>query len=114
MYLSTVDCSVVVSLYPTYDMANQQELLVNRDFTINGNIAQFLWGNFTRFELPLEYIQDSDMLQINDWWNNNNQLVFYFDNTEYNIRIVNEDQPIQNLQRPYNNVWGGNLIVEVL
>lgn len=60
----------------------------------------------------MNYIPTSAASQINEWWENSTQLVFVWDSSTYDCLITNNSQPFQSLNKPYNNNWHGNVIVE--
>lgn len=114
MYLSSSGGTITVSLDATYQFQDQSELIINREISIGGKESQKLWGTITKFDVPLRYVVDSDASQINEWWDDNEQLAFNFDGTSYEVRIINGDRPIQSMVRPYQDECEGHVILNVI
>lgn len=111
-YLS--DSTITVSLHTTYDTQRNTELIIDRARNIGGKSFDKLWASYDQFQFPVEYITNSDGGQINEWWENTIELTLFFDQTSYQVYIVSNDQPFQQLSRPYQNEWNGTINLGVL
>ena len=107
MYLT--DLTITVSLDTDFEFQLTAELLVSRNSAVGGTLSQKLWGGYEQFNVPLRYLSGSDALQLNEWWADTDELVFYYDQTSYNVYIVNQTTPIGSLERPYQDTWEGTL-----
>lgn len=107
MYLT--DATITVSLDTDYDFQLNAELIVSRDSAIGGTLSQYLWGKHERFTVPLRYLSGNDAAQLNEWWADTDELVFYYDSTSYDVYIINQERPVQSLEKPYQDTWQGDL-----
>lgn len=108
------DGTITVSLHSTYDTRRNSELIIDRSRNIGGKSFDKLWSVYDQFDLPINYTTNSDACQINQWWENTNELTFFYDSTSYQVYIISEDQPFQQLVEPYHDEWTGIINLGVL
>ena len=76
------------------------------------------WGDWGKWELPVQYLPDSHMILLNRWWANGWNLLFSLDTSDtaqqYICRIANTESPITQLQPPYPDLWQGRIILEAV
>lgn len=111
---SLSDSTITVSLDVDWEFQHNAQLIIERDLTVGGAAVDKLWSRFDAFELPISYLQSSDADLINEWWRDTEQLVFNFDGSCYDVRITNEDQPFRSLNRPYQDLWQGTIIIQTI
>ena len=93
----------------------------NRRRTIHETLDRTLyiydWGGKLRWEVPISEISTADKGYMDTWWTYLTQLKFYpdminDDTTYYNVRVVNEDNPLQMMYPSWAGLYEGSLILQ--
>ena len=101
-----------ITLLPEKNVAESKELILSRHTTLEGDDSFFKFGVFDKFNLPLRVVPFSDGLLMNEWWLNREQLTFDFDNSMIDVKIVSLTRPFTQIDKPYFDLWKGNLNLE--
>ena len=101
-----------MALEPDYSFAQKGKLITSQLRTQDGGLKIYKYGEFAAFEVPVTYITTSDQLQINKWWSAVTDLKFVWQGSEYNVRVMNKNQPIDKVIVPYNNLYQGTIELE--
>ena len=107
LHSSTTSLSVDVG----YDLEDRKTELFQRHSTVSGRDVFFDYGEFNRFNLPIIHIPFSDGKQINEWWEDMEELTFEFDSISYTVKVVNTAKPFASIQFPYWDFWKGSVFL---
>ncbi len=118
-YYLGVDSATAITLYPEFDYkyTKIKDESVHRSRGENLDLTKYKWGSYDKFTFSLNYVPDSDSQQINEWWLDNTDLIFFIvdsagDCTPYDVQINNKKYPFRSTNIPYIDQWKGNLILE--
>ncbi len=103
-------------LHPTWDFQQQARLLMSQFQTQGGNLFTSLWAKRFAYQVPLQWLNNSQADTLNWWWSNQFNLALWLDSSDaestFIVRIVNETQPIGQKISPYADQWQGVLQLE--
>lgn len=107
-----------ITLLPRRDFREMETINKAEHSTIGGRYVDFKYSEFYRFNVPLQYVQSSDALLMNEWWQNRYDITFSyslaFDVSTHTVRITNGVQPFIDLERPYKDEYSGTLTLDAL
>jgi len=113
-----VTSSNPVVLHPDFTMIEAVQMHRSEHTTIGGRDSYHKYSQFTSWRLSLIYVPDSDTQQINEWQQTSERLLFVTDvntTTEINeVRITNRATPLPRQQRPYTDLFQGEIMLETL
>lgn len=117
--LSSIDATTHVQIDPLFSFRDSRNINETVIRTQEGELKSIVWDGYNRYNLPLTYVSSNIMSYINNLWVNNTDvyLIFNFNTaSEENIRcgIINTTKPLPQKNRPYNDLWQGNLILQAL
>lgn len=111
--ISSVDA---VQIYPTYEYKPSEEKIDSVHRSRSGSLYQYKWGDYEKWEVPVEYVPNSIAATINSWWNTNTELLFFIvsdSNVEVNSIILrNDKRPLAEFNKPYDVYKKGKIIME--
>jgi hypothetical protein len=108
--------SGVIQIYPTFEFKRFKRQIRSDHRMKGGSLFSFKWGDYERFEIPLEYVPVSKQQLVNEWWRDDN--IIYFKQYSGSIwevntcQIVNKEAPLQKRQKPYTDYFQGKVILE--
>ena len=118
-YYLGVDSASAIQLYPNFDFKQDKEKdeSIHRSRGENLNLTKYKWGEYDKFSFSVDWVTDSDSQQINYWWDNNTNLVFFIVNsagtcTSYNVQLMGNSRPFQKTNKPYIDLWEGAILLE--
>ncbi len=106
----------VIQIYPIegYKLFSNQNKSDHR--TKGGALYSFKWGDYKKFEIPIEYFPNSKAQLVNEWWENDSLIYFkifsggvWETNTCY---ITNKKLPFSERQKSYTNQFNGQIKLE--
>lgn len=106
----------VLQIFPGWDM--KREVVQNRadHRTKGGRLYSYQWGDYERFTIPLDYVQNSKAAIINSWWASDALIWLkiysggvWETNTCY---LMNDRAPMQDREKPYSQYMRGTLRLE--
>lgn len=106
------DGTITVSLDIDWELQRRATNILNTSRTVGGRDQRYFWNNFPAFSIPLSNVPSSDAGQINTWWKDTNELTLFFDSTSYQTHITGNAQPFQQMVKPYQDQWNGNIQIE--
>jgi len=109
-----IDSSNNVPIDPEYSLTVGAVKLEDKTRTKKGKLYQYKWGDYQRWELPVEMVNSSFKFLVNTWWLSNADLVFTQNSfsTFFNVRIVNDDIPISGFVLPHDDLFSGVVVIE--
>lgn len=72
--ISSVDA---IRLYPDFDFQQSKVSIKNTHRAISGRARTYIWAEYDRFELPVDYVSGNNAAIINSWWLTDTQLLFF-------------------------------------
>ncbi len=108
------DGTTSIDIDPEWSSARIGKIIKANIGTLGGRDAVFNWGNYRAWQIPLRNVPNSDTQKINEWWETEVQLTFFFDSTTWDIRLINNVNPLTSLSIPYGDEYDGTLAVEVI
>ena len=100
-----------ITLLPEFDFLERSRLLAARHRTQGGVLHTYQWTRHFAWQVPLRFLSNSHANLINWWWVNGFALTLTLDTSDagtiYNVKIVNETQPIGSKIKPYAYALGG-------
>jgi len=107
--INSVD-DISITLDVEFTSETSKEKLTERHMTLSGRDVPYTYGNFNTYTIDSQLISTSDTLQINEWWENQNELFFTnYDQSTATVKITNEAQPIPTITWPYWNEFTGQI-----
>lgn len=113
-----VNSSFAVTLYPTFgykaDGKQNKSMLRTPDATL----WEYKWGQYDKFSVPVNYVSSSDTCTINSWWGARTDLNWYqIDSANtvvqtHAVRIMNNNKPLNSLNKPYIDQFKGKIDLE--
>lgn len=119
LYMDSVLAAAdVVDLCPSREQENIESQNRSDSVTLGGRYVDYKWSDQKRFNVPVRYLPSSEAALFNRWWKNGYNLMFTDntsdENTIYITRLANTQQPFSNPMRPYNDLFEGTLVFEVI
>jgi hypothetical protein len=108
------DGTTVVSLDLGLGTTMPNKLLDDSVRTVGGKLSYTLWSEINIFQLETRWVPSSDARLINEWWTDSNSLSLHFGpfDTDYSVKIVMTEQPYQQLEKAYNDLFVGTILLE--
>lgn len=108
--------ATAIQLYPEYDHSISRHLIESRHRALSGRLYDYTWGYYLRIEFSLRYVPIANASQINQWYNNRTELL-YFESSDgstwvSSVMIMNDKTPLNVYDRPYITYRKGKLILE--
>lgn len=100
--------TIQIDIAPEWETTFKGAVLRADSRTIGGLVSTYKWGDYEAWDVPLTYVPSSDVMQINEWWETQQQLTFYFDETSYDVYILG-NCPFQSPAKPYYDSYNGTL-----
>ena len=112
------DTTCPMVLHPEWAYQDQETLIRSTHRTQAGNHFAYLWGKFSRFRIPLRFVDSYDQSRLGDWWRNQHEIAITLDGsqTESTIlcRMVNQSVPLDAHIIPCREYFQGVLDLESL
>jgi hypothetical protein len=106
----------VLRIYPEWEMKRFTKQNRNEHRTKGGKLYSYTWGDYDRFEIPVEYVSNSKASIINSWWSTDALIYFkIYSGGVWEVNtchLMNESAPLPSFQRPYTNYRKGTLTLE--
>ena len=105
-----VDSTAYVQIFPNWDFARPHIKNQSQHETRTGKLFTYKWGERRLFELECEYVDQTTRAIVNSWWWTNTQLLFIQDGvTVRSVTIINDNIPFAENQKPYKDLYKGNI-----
>ena len=105
-----------IQLYPEYDFKDTNPIIEQRHRTLSGKLYNYRWADYDHFEFSLQYVSRSNASIINSWYNSRAELLFFVNSggstDVYSVMIMNDNNPLEKFNKPYDSYMGGKLILE--
>ena len=105
-----------VTIRPEYSFKNAIKQQRDEHRTKAGNLYLYKWSEHRHIEIPVEYVSQANASQIESWWSANTKLLFFVTSGSttdvYSVMILNNDSPLQQYNKPYDNMLRGKIILE--
>jgi hypothetical protein len=106
----------VLQIYPDWSMKRYAKQNRSDHRTKGGKLYSYQWGDYDRFEIPLEYVSNSKAYVVNSWWATDALIylkIYSGGVWEVNTcHLMNDDAPFSNRKKPYTQYMNGNLYLE--
>jgi hypothetical protein len=106
----------VLQIYPEWEMKRFTKQNRHEHRTKGGKLYSYTWGQYNRFEVPVEYVSNSKALIINSWWATDALIYFkIYSGGVWEVNtchLMNDSAPLPSLVRPYTNYRKGTLTLE--
>ena len=106
-----------VEFGPEEGYSQQKETREEFHRTLNGNNFNYKFFQKGRWEVPVADLLKADADQINQWFDNGQELTFYDDTVnhptrQYQVKLVNSERPLPAFRMPnWDNRFNGTLIL---
>ena len=104
-----------INVYPEFDYKSSSRQ-IRSDMRATDRLFQYRLGAYRRFSFSLEYVVASEAAQINSWFHVNQDLLFFVSSDTtietYSVRLVNQESPLSQLSKPYQNMFKGKIELE--
>lgn len=110
MWLS--DGTITVSMDVGWRTEQNHTMINPGENAVGGKLAEYLWNIYEVFDFPVEFIPTSDSMQVNRWFETNQQLTLFYDSTSYDVFIFNAKTPMNRLPKPYQDQYNATLILQ--
>ena len=111
-----INSATAIQLYPEYDYKDNTKLIETRHRTHSGRGYNYKFGVYERFEITLNYVSEANASIINSWWNSRAELLYFvtsLDTTDtFSVMIMNNDNPLDGYNKPYDTYRKGKLVLE--
>ena len=122
------DGSIEIAIDGDWGTLHQREVIREDMQSIGGKNYSYHWGSFNAWSIPIDYIPSSDAAQVNEWYRDREELTFHYEGDfilnnpvngvldenhlwdSTNVYIMG--QPFQQMKKPYQTAWRGNLTIE--
>lgn len=105
-----------VTLYPEWAYSFGEKQVRSEYRTKSGRLDIYKWYDYKKIKIPLNWVTGSDMAVVNSWWDSNTKLLFLITSdsvTEvHSVMIMNDETPLAQFNRPYNDYYRGTIELE--
>lgn len=106
----------VLQIYPEWEMKRFTKQNRHDHRTKGGKLYSYTWGDYERFEIPVDYVPNSKASIVNSWWSTDALIYFkIYSGGVWEVNschLMNDSAPLPSFVRPYTNYRKGNLILE--
>lgn len=106
----------VLQIYPEWDMKRYTKQNRADHRTKGGKLYSYQWGDYERFEIPLDYVPQSKAAIINSWWQTDALIylkIYSGGVWEVNTcHLMNTSAPFSKRMKPYTVYRTGDLQLE--
>jgi hypothetical protein len=106
------DEAITVILDIEWSLQRLEQQIRYESVGFGGRLSEKLWGDFEAFQVPVLNIPTSDAMIINEWFETQKQLYFYFDQSTSQVLITNLEPPFMLDSAPYHNEHNGFIRLE--
>jgi len=109
-----VNSTTGVTIEPEYSYEENADKVENRYRSRDGSEFVYKWGEYSKWKLPVMYVDETFRTVVNLWWSNNTDLLFKNESSSavYSVHIVNGDKPVKNVIKPYIDLFRGTINLE--
>lgn len=111
-----ISSATTVTILPTYAFKPDEKQIRSETRTRSGKLFEYKWGAYTRFKVPVEFVNGSDYSLINSWFDSRTQLLFFITSdsaTEvHSVMIRNNETPLNMHPKPHYTLWKGTIVLE--
>lgn len=116
-YSKTLDPLGTITIAPEWSTKFEAVQNKSAHRTKSGKLYSYKWGNFNRYEIPIEYLSSSQSSVINSWWAADAYVVLvrYWEGSydfSQSCRMVNASAPMDELPKPYYHYRSGRIELE--
>lgn len=80
--------------------------------TSTGNQSVYKHSQKNKFKIPVRYVNSEFKSVVNSWYENNTEVIFTVDSTEYNVLLTGKNTPINSFDSPYTDQFKGIIELE--
>ena len=111
-----ISSATAIQLYPDWNYKAGKKQIRNQHRTRQGGLYIYKWSDYPQFKFSVDIVPAADAAIINSWWDTNTELLFFVTSggvTEVNsVLIVNDESPMDQRTKPYDNYWKGAIQLE--
>lgn len=106
-----VDSSNGVDVEPEYDFSDSKIKIEDRHRTRSGAEYVYKWGGYVDIKMSVMYVNSEFKSIVNSWWSSNTSLLWMEEGGTqvFSVRLVNNEQPVSDIVKPYTNVFKGTI-----
>lgn len=111
-----ISSSDAVTLYPEFDYKAEKKQKRSDHRTRSGKLYSYKWYDVQKFDFDLSWVNESISGIINSWFDARTELLFFITSggsTEvHSVMIMNDETPMSEFQKPYQNYYKGTIKLE--
>ena len=111
--LRDTEPSTSVTLHPAWSVTAEARVHAAQHRTRAGHLYTYVWGGYGAWRVPLRMVSADLRTCLQDWWREGMPLLFTLDEslgTAHAVcRIVNAEEPLVRLERPFADRFAGVL-----
>ena len=112
---TAVGSAEMKQVFPTWSVEEVEEFLGEHTRHQTGKQSTWRWGDAWGIDLPLEYVNSSDVNLFRDWWRDQREVIITMqaslDAFSHTCRIVNEENPFPSVHQPDATQFQGTLML---
>lgn len=103
-----------VTLEPEWDFDRNDKKIEDVHRTRAGREYRYKWSSYRVFKFGNTFVTSGVAAVVNSWWDSNTNLLFMKsgDTQVFSVRLVNKDLPFGRFQKPYDDLYQGNIELE--
>lgn len=111
--LTNSSTGVSVDFDPEWGYKDNSKKVQQQTRTLAGDLYTYKFSDYAMFDVPVMHINSSDTYNINQWWENNDELYFTDPSSDvYNVRIISKNKPLNARVEPYIDLFRGTIKLE--
>lgn len=107
--------ATAIELFPGDAFENGKVMEVERNRSSTGYLYQHIQGTYRRITVPIDLMPSSDAAIVNSWWLSQTKLRFFQTSgttAVYSCMIMGEEQPMNQMNKPYDDRYKGTILLE--
>lgn len=105
-----------IQLYPEWNFKLGKKQIRNQHRARSASLFIYKWSDYHRISFNVDKVAAADAIIINSWWDTNQELVFFVDSgggsDVRSVILTNNETPLNQFPKPYNNLYKGSILLE--
>jgi len=105
-----------VTFYPEWDYSQGERQVRTEHRSKSGKLKLYKWYDYDKISFQANWVPASDAALVNSWWDSNAELYFYVTSSTHtevhSVMLINDETPMANYNKPYNNYFKGKIELE--